>query len=218
MAGRSSSYVIAFLRRNEIARVLFCVSRLGEVVRDHFGDGERFDIHIDYGVEAKPAGTGGALVLAADKLDEAFFVLNGDTIFEIPLRQLTALLANHPTARAAMALRQVDDVVRFGNVLLKEDFVTAFEEKGRTGAGWINGGIYCLKREVLDSLPPGESSLERDLFPRLAADGLLCAAGFDGYFIDIGVPEDLARAGVELPNRFPTPTEFSRSPMRDPIR
>ena len=195
-------YVIAFLRRNEIARVLFCVSHLGEVICDHFGDGERFSLRIDYGVEPKPSGTGGALVLAADKLDETFFVLNGDTIFDVPLRQLTALLANHPTTRAAMALRQVDDVVRYGSVQLEGDLVTAFEEKGRQGAGLINGGIYCLKRETLELLPAGTSSLERDLFPQLAANRQLCAFANDGYLIDIGVPEALARAQAELPMRF----------------
>ncbi len=45
----------------------------------------------------------------------------------------------------------------YGSVRLKDDFVEAFEEKGRTGPGWINGGIYCLKREALDLLPAGES-------------------------------------------------------------
>jgi NDP-sugar pyrophosphorylase family protein len=196
-------YVIAFLRRNEIARVLFCVSHLGEVIRDHFGDGDRFSLRVDYGVEPKPSGTGGALVLAADKLDETFFVLNGDTIFDIPLRQLTALLANHPTTRAAMVLRQVDDVARYGSVQLQGDLVTAFEEKGREAAGLVNGGIYCLKRDALELLPAGTSSLERDLFPQLAANRQLCALRSDGYFIDIGVPEALARAQAELPVRFP---------------
>lgn len=195
-------YVIAFLRRNEIGRVLFCVSHLGEVIRDHFGDGERFGLSIDYGEEPKPSGTGGALLLATDKLDETFFVLNGDTIFDIPLRQLTALLANHPAALAAMALRQVDDVGRYGSVQLEGDLVAAFEEKGRQGPGLINGGIYCLQREVLGLLPAGTSSLERDLFPQLAANRQLCAFASDGYLIDIGVPEALARAQAELPMRF----------------
>jgi D-glycero-D-manno-heptose 1,7-bisphosphate phosphatase len=205
-------YLIALLQRNEISRVLFCISHLGEAIRHHFGDGERFGLSIDYGVEPKPCGTGGALVLAADKLDETFLVLNGDTIFDIPLIQLTALLANHHTTFAAMALRQVDDVVRYGSVQLERNLVTAFEEKGRQGPGLMNGGTYCLKREALGLLPAGTFSLEQDLFPQLAANRQLCAFASDGYFIDIGVPEALARAQVELPSRFEFSSAFPNEP------
>jgi D-glycero-D-manno-heptose 1,7-bisphosphate phosphatase len=194
-------YVIAYLRRNEVTRALFCVSHLATVIRDHFGDGERFGLHIDYAVEPTLAGTGGALVLAADKLDETFFVLNGDTIFDVPLRRLAMLLTTHPKTLAAMALRQVENVLRYGSVTLKGNLVTAFEEKGRPGTGLINGGCYCLKRAALELLPTGTSSLERDLFPRLAANRQLCAFSSDRYFIDIGVPEALARAEMEVSTR-----------------
>lgn len=195
-------YVIAFLRRNEINRVLFCVSHLGNVIRDHFGNGARFGLVIDYGMEPNPSGTGGALVLAADKLDESFFVLNGDTIFDIPMQRLPESLGRHPAATAAMALRRVDDAARYGSVRVKESFVEAFEEKGGSGPGCISGGIYCLKREAVDLLPAGPSSLERDLFPRLAVNRQLCGETFDDYFIDIGLPETLARAQAELLSRF----------------
>lgn len=205
-------YVMAFLRRNEVVRVLFCVSHLGKVIRDHFGTGERFGVRIDYSAEPKPSGTGGALVLAADQLDETFFVLNGDTIFDIPLRRLAEMLASNPSACAATALRRVEEASRYGSVQLEGDFVSKFEEKGGRGGGLINGGIYCLKREALERLPAGTSSLERDLFPRLAGSRQLCAQAFDGYFLDIGVPEDLARAQAELPLRFQFNTAFPNVP------
>jgi len=196
-------YLVHLLLREGFTRVLFCTSHLSKVVRDHFGDGGRFGIATVYTQEPQPLGTGGALRFAHEHLDEQFLVLNGDTIFDIPMRRLPELLQRHPTATAAMALRRVDDVARYGSVRLKKDFVAAFEEKGRSGPGWINGGIYCLKREALALLSAGESSLERDLFPVLAANGLLCAQSCDGYFLDIGLPQTLACAQVELPVRFP---------------
>jgi len=98
-----------------------------------------------------------------------------------------------------MCLRQVEDTARYGSVQMAGDFVASFNEKGRSGPGLINGGIYCLKREAVDLLPAGASSLERDLFPQLAGRNRLCALAFDGYFIDIGLPETLARAAEELP-------------------
>lgn len=195
-------YLIRLLLREGFNRVLFCTSHLADVVQDHFGDGAHFGITASYTREPEPLGTGGALRFAHEQLDSQFLVVNGDTIFDIPMRHLPELLIQHPAVVAAMALRHVDDTARYGSVRLKGDFVAAFEEKGRTGAGWINGGIYCLHRDVLGGLPTGESSLERDLFPQLAAKGQLCAQGFDGYFLDIGLPETLARAQSELPARF----------------
>lgn len=194
-------YLVQLLLREGFNRILFCTSHLAEVVEDHFGDGTRFGIVARYSREPEPLGTGGALRFAQEYLDSQFLVLNGDTIFDIPMRCLPELLAQHPKAQAAMALRHVDDVARYGSVRLEGDFVAAFAEKGRRGAGWINGGIYGLKREVLDLLPAGQSSLERNLFPCLATAGLLNAQGYDGYFLDIGLPETLARAQTELPAR-----------------
>ncbi|TAK94650.1 MAG: mannose-1-phosphate guanyltransferase, partial [Verrucomicrobia bacterium] len=195
-------HIVALLGRNGVGRVVFCVSHLGEVIRNHFGAGEKFGVAISYSHEPSPLGTGGAIRLARAQLDDQFLVLNGDTIFDIPLPQLAQLLTAHPTALAAMALRRVDDAGRYGSVRLDGEHVVAFEEKGRTGAGLINGGIYCLRRDALAHLPESASSLERDLFPRLAAARQLCARAFDGYFIDIGIPADLARANEELPKRL----------------
>ena len=197
-------YLVHLLLREGFNRVLFCTSHLAEAVNNHFGNGDRFGITAAYTREPQPMGTGGALMHAREHLDKQFLVLNGDTFFDIPMRQLAELLQRHSTPTAALALRHVEDVGRYGSVRLKSDFVAAFEEKGRTGPGWINGGIYCLKRETLDLLPAGESSLECDLFPQLAAKGLLCAQACDGYFLDIGLPQTLARAQVELPAHFPS--------------
>lgn len=199
-------YVLALLRREGFARVLFCTGHLADVVKDHFGDGARFGLEIEYSLETEPVGTGGAIRLAREQLDEQFLVLNGDTIFDFPMRRLPELLERHPDVLGTMALRHVDDVARYGSVRTEGDCVLAFEEKGCIGPGWINGGVYCLKHTALDLLPAGRSSLERDLFPQLAGRRQLCALGCDGYFLDIGLPETLARAQNELPGRLPLNT------------
>jgi len=195
-------YLIALLRREGFHNVLFCTSHLADIVQGHLGDGAKFGITARYSREPEPLGTGGALKFACEHLESQFLVLNGDTIFDIPMRRLTNLLQQHVTATAAMALRYVNDVSRYGAVIVNDGLVNIFEEKERPGPGWINGGIYYLKRDVLDIMPSGESSLERDLFPRLAKTSHLCASTFDGYFLDIGLPETFARAQLELPVRF----------------
>lgn len=203
IAGRPFlEYLVQLLVREGFTRVLFCSGHLAGAIRDHFRDGVQCGIHAEYSEEPEPMGTGGALRFALDRLDSRFLVLNGDTIFDIPMRELPALLAMHYSATAAMALRQVDDVSRYGSVRLEGDLVRAFEEKGGTGPGWINGGIYCLDRAAIEHFPVSEFSLERDLFPKLAERGRLCARRHDGYFLDIGLPETLERAQRELPARY----------------
>src|SRR6266568_5297270 len=86
-------YLIRLLVREGVRRVHFCTSHLAGVVSDHFGDGTKFGVAISYSHEPSPLGTGGALVLATDQLDETFFVLNGDTIFDAPLSPLYETLA-----------------------------------------------------------------------------------------------------------------------------
>jgi D-glycero-D-manno-heptose 1,7-bisphosphate phosphatase len=99
----------------------------------------------------------------------------------------------------AIALRQVPNAEGYGRVSTEAKRVTGFAEKTSGGPGLINGGVYCLKTSALDLLPPPPCSLERDLFPILAGKGQLLGKNCNGYFIDIGLPETLARAAKELP-------------------
>lgn len=163
--------------------------------------------------EQPAAGTGGALYAARDHLAERFLLLNGDSWLDFNLARLLADAAHDPpTTVGRMVLRRVDDASRYGVAETEGDRVTGFRERpepGRAGAreGLINAGIYALDRSVLDRITPA-CSLERDVLPRLAAqegaDGgaLRGTVAASGYFIDIGIPADLARAQAELPARL----------------
>jgi D-glycero-D-manno-heptose 1,7-bisphosphate phosphatase len=153
--------------------------------------------------EPAPAGTGGALCLAAAELDAKFLLLNGDSWLDFNLGQLLADVARGPdTELGRIVLRRVANTGRFGTVECEGDRVTAFHERQLAPrAGLINAGIYVFSRDVVDDIPPF-ASLERDILPRLAARGALHGTLADGYFIDIGVPEDLARARREMPARL----------------
>jgi len=99
-----------------------------------------------------------------------------------------------------MVLRRLDDAGRFGVVALQDDLVTAFRERPPPGisGGTINAGIYALRRGLVDRLAP-DCSLEGDVLPRLAIDGALRGTVGQGYFRDIGVPDDFAAAQTEVP-------------------
>ncbi len=157
-------------------------------------------------VEPTPAGTGGALHHAAPLLAEQFLMCNGDSLFDTNLAALLAARGADPPACAArMLLRAVADASRYGVVALEAGRVRAFHERPAAGGGGtINAGVYALDRAILDRIPP-VASMERDILPALAAAGQLAGTLAEGWFIDIGIPEDLARARASLPARLHRP-------------
>jgi D,D-heptose 1,7-bisphosphate phosphatase len=169
---------------------------------------ERFGLTIEIAVEPEPAGTGGALRHARARLDEAFLLLNGDSWFDINLCDLAAQLTRQPSALGVLALRQVADSGRYGTVTVVGERIASFAARGSTdGPGLVNGGVYALRRAVIDELA-AHASLEADLLPRLAAACRLRGILREGYFVDIGLPEDLARARSEVPQCQRRPAAF----------
>lgn len=180
-------WLIDELRRHGIRKILLLAGFEGQRVRDMFAQQADVTVH----VEAKPMGTGGALRDASAHLDDRFFLLNGDSLFDINLWDL-AQLAEGPTS--AMALRSVEVANRYGAAKLREGRVIGFQSNGHQGAGNINGGVLVLSRGVLDLIGPGSVSLESEIIPLLAAAGHLRGKVYDRPFLDIGVPDDFERS------------------------
>lgn len=164
---------------------------------------------IRFSSEPAPAGTGGALAQAAPLLAPEFLLCNGDSLFDCNLAALLAARAADPRdVPARMLLRPIADASRYGVVSLEAGRVTAFRERPEPGTpGIINAGVYALDRGILEHIAP-VCSLERDVLPGLAAAGRLAGTPAEGWFIDIGIPEDLARARAELPARLRRPALF----------
>jgi D-glycero-D-manno-heptose 1,7-bisphosphate phosphatase len=166
-------------------------------------------LRIEFALEPVRAGTGGALFYARDRLDERFLLCNGDSLFDCNLAEpLAAAAADPGEVVGRMVLRRLDDASRYGVVETDGDRVIAFRERGAPGTpGIINAGIYLFDRRVLGAVSSA-CSLERDVMPRLARKGALRGTLARGYFIDIGIPEDFARAQSELPKALRRPALF----------
>ncbi len=161
-------------------------------------------------IEPEPAGTAGALKFAAEDLEDEFLLLNGDTYFDVNLLSINPISSTTDYI-AAVALRSVESRARYGSVNLVEGNITAFKEKSsedKDSPGLINGGIYYLKKAVLNYIESMPCSLEDQVLPRLAAINKLKGSAHDGYFIDIGIPESLAQADRELNDQLTRPAVF----------
>ena len=195
------AWLLARLAAGGMRRCILATGYLSDVIEQRIG--ARWQgMEIAYSVEPEPLGTGGAIRLAATRLQgDAAHVLNGDTWLEYDP------VALEDTARAAgasmtIALARVDDVARYGAVDIDNGRVTGFREKGESGPGWINAGCYFLGADALAALPVRDAfSFEQDVLqPRVQARAVAAFTATAG-FIDIGVPEDYARAQLQFAGR-----------------
>jgi D-glycero-alpha-D-manno-heptose 1-phosphate guanylyltransferase len=199
VAGRPFLEILLLqLRRAGCTRVILSVGHLHNVIQDHFRS-LFHGMQVDYAIETSPLGTGGAIRLAlAQAKEESVLVLNGDTFLEADYAEMMRFHASQG-GPVTIAVVHHANIARYGGVVIEEKRVVAFEEKGRSGAGWISAGSYVLSRNL--DWPPAlreKFSIETDFFvPQIAR---LRPAAFEvrGYFLDIGIPEDLDRAQTEL--------------------
>jgi len=186
--------VLEQLRSQGFSLAVLSVGFRHELIRQAFG--ERFGgLAIDYAVEDRPLGTGGAIRLAARACSEPdVFVLNGDSYADLDFADMQA---RHCEAHVPLTVCAVEvpDAARYGRILVRDDRITGFSEKGAAGPGLINAGIYLMSRNLL-AVPelPEVFSFERDVLEARLADLRPLAYQTRGRFIDIGVPEDYARA------------------------
>ncbi len=189
------------LKRAGCSRTLVSAGYLHEVIQEHFGtvfEGMR----LDYVIEETPLGTGGAIRRALETANTEFVLaLNGDTFLDA---DYGAMLRFHAAEGAAftVAVTHQPDVARYGGVVVCDGRVVGFEEKRRAGAGWINAGAYVLPKKLAWPAELGEKfSFEKDFLATETARLAPAAFEVKGFFLDIGVPEDLDRAQRELAGR-----------------
>lgn len=194
-------YVFAYLAQYGIERIVLSVGYMSEKIEAHFGK-KYLGIEVDYAYEEEPLGTGGGIRLGMEKCRSAHVLaLNGDTLFKVPLdRFFEAHLGGAPDA--SLALRKVEDGSRYGTIQLDGKRIAAFREKSPEvkGEALINGGVYLIRRKTYLGITEANKafSIENDFFAKYADRLWLQAFPCEGYFIDIGIPEDYARAQVEF--------------------
>lgn len=180
-------------------RFVLCAGYMGEMIRDYFA-GRRLPYEVVVAIETEPLDTAGAVKNAEGLIKGGrFMVMNGDSICRADLKAF-ADFHEEKKPLASLAAARKEDASAFGTVETGEDGkLLAFREKAAAASGLVNAGIYIFEREAL-ALVPAEAkySLERDLFPALAAKRGVNVFEVPGGLIDIGTPEGYREAGEKL--------------------
>ena len=192
--------------RHGLKKALLLCGYLAAALKDAYDKQLFGGIAVEVAVEASPAGTAGALALAADRLDDTFFLANGDSFFDFNwLSLVPALERDDWTMHVALAEGVRGD--RYGRVELSGDRISRFLPKGESELP-INAGLYLVRRRLLERIRNVPCSLENDVLPGLAARGELLGRPATGAFIDIGIPADFERAQVAMPAFLRRPAVF----------
>jgi D-glycero-alpha-D-manno-heptose 1-phosphate guanylyltransferase len=193
------SHIISYLLRQKVNSFIFSLGYMHEAIESYLHEAYP-GLNYTTCIEEEPLGTGGAIRLACTKATQQnVLVLNGDTLFSIDAMKLMHF-HEREMAACTLSLKPMTDFNRYGVVEINQDGnIQSFLEKQYYEAGLINGGVYALNVQSFMELPfPDKFSFEKDYlekyFPIQKMKGLVQ----DAYFIDIGIPEDFARANKEL--------------------
>jgi D-glycero-alpha-D-manno-heptose 1-phosphate guanylyltransferase len=204
IAGRPFlEYLLDELISYGFKRVILAVGYKNELVNSHFSTNYK-SLEISYSAEDEPLGTGGAILQALNLAsEEQVFVLNGDTLFRVDYSRLLKF-HSEKGAEASIAARRLENSFRHGCMDLDSDGkLVGFHEKAQKDEAIINGGIYLVDRlSFLKQEFPQKFSFEKEYLETKFKGEQIYGFVQDGYFIDIGVPEDYRRAQIEFPELF----------------
>ncbi|MGD0342953.1 MAG: nucleotidyltransferase family protein [Bacteroidales bacterium] len=200
------SYLLDQLCKYEFEKVILAAGYKSDVIESYFGTSYK-NIKLVYSIEKKPLGTGGAIYKAAGLIgSDYYFVLNGDTFFEVDFERMEEKF-RQSNSGLMVALKQKTNFDRYGNVVIRDDTIVSFNEKKFCENGFINGGIYVVNKKWFRERACGKVfSFEEDILEKRAVKDKITYYISDGYFIDIGIPEDYIRAAEELPKIVCPPT------------
>ncbi len=185
------SHIVELLKAHGFTDVGVTLQYMPEAIRDHFGNGARYGINIQYFVEETPLGTAGSVKNAREFLDETFLVISGDALTDLDLSRAVEFHRRRG-AMATLVLTRVSCPLEYGVVITRPDgLITQFLEKpawGEVFSDTVNTGIYVLEPEVLEYIEPGRMfDFSKDLFPLLLREKKpLFGVVLPGYWCDIG--------------------------------
>ena len=190
--------VIGQLKSHGFNEITMAVGHLAELIMTFFNDGGKYGIKIKYSREDHPQGTAGPLALMKEELSETFLMMNGDVLTTL---NYSDLVNQHKKNRAiaTIALSKRDVYIDFGVVKLDDgDSIVGYTEKPKIDY-LVSMGVYVFDPKVLEYIKPNEYLDFPDLIKKLISNGeTVKGYVYDGYWLDIGRPDDYERANREI--------------------
>jgi mannose-1-phosphate guanylyltransferase len=197
IAGKPLLYwVLRWLRRNQVRRVVIGIAYKGDRIVEYFGDGEHMDLQIKYSSHTIEGGTAEGFRLAIQRhvKDETFFAMNGDELTSVNLQEL----ADFHIREKAIATIAVSPLrCPFGVIETEGPDIVRFHEKATIDSASVSIGVYAFRKEILDYLPQ-TGQIERTAFPQLAKERKLKAYRHNGFWMTVNTAKDLSEVQREL--------------------
>ncbi|KXG11283.1 Glucose-1-phosphate adenylyltransferase [Anoxybacillus sp. P3H1B] len=199
-------YTIEWLKRFEITDIAMTIQYLGGVIKQHFQDGGRFGVNIDYFEEHEPLGTAGSIKNAASFIDDTFIVVSGDALTDIDLFEAVEFHRQRG-ALATIVMSQERQPLNYGGIIVsREGRVKQLIEKPKWNqvyTDFVNTGIYIFEPEILEYIIENEKcDFSNDVFPfLLKKDVPLYAFLAKGYWLDIGTIQQYQKAHIDILNK-----------------
>lgn len=193
--------IILNFKKYGFTNIILSVSYKSEIIENYFGDGSKFGVNIEYIHEEKRMGTAGALSLMKEKLNEPFFVMNGDLLTNINFEHMMDYHSQNNSI-GTMGVREYDFQVPYGVVNVDGINIKSIEEKPVHNF-YVSGGVYILSDEVLQYIPQNEYFDMPTLFEKIIADGRKSISfPIREYWLDIGRMEEFEKANNEYHEVF----------------
>jgi D-glycero-D-manno-heptose 1,7-bisphosphate phosphatase len=193
------------LAKSNLGDILIVTGHLGGVIREYFGTGERYGVHIAYYHEDKPLGTAGGLFKCLDELSDSFLLINGDLVFDI---NFDRMIAFHKDKKALATLATHPNDHPYDSGVLEvdnDDRITAWfakEDNRPYCHNLVNSGVHILTKELLGQAKltavAEKVDLDRDILKPLLGAGRVYAYKTPEYIKDIGTPERFYQAERDL--------------------
>jgi dTDP-glucose pyrophosphorylase len=173
---------------------------LPEIIQDHFGDGSRWNVTIEYVYESSPLGTGGALGLLPDSLPQLpLIMINGDVLTNLDFSKLLSF-HNKQAGDATMCVREYEYQVPYGVVENEGSVVKAMVEKP-THRFLVNAGIYVINPFIIKSVIENTViDMPTLLENNITKHKTILNFPIHGYWLDIGRIDDFNRAQTDIVN------------------
>ena len=196
-------YLLSFLNAQGCKHVVLSVGYKHEIIENYFGN-QYLNLKIDYAVEKEPLGTGGGIKNSIGYISQDdFFLLNGDSFFDVNLAELAEFHVLRKSL-VTLSVKEMHHVDRYGTLSIEDSKIVSFNEKQPIEKGFINTGVYVVSKQVFENLPNQQEkfSFEKDILEANISKLPFYAFQSDGYFIDIGIPEDYKKAQADFISRF----------------